>query len=157
MTAPASGDSDNFISPADLVGHKCVHEFGKLYWDDTASRISSSGVPLFLDKSAADYYSEYGCVVLGHKGVEVAIECYRENILKLIEEELSYDDVALSQIIKLRHRYGQIEWGKPFNPEKVESTGTLGDSWVIEYGIFNLIHLRMNVDWGKQEIVFMGY
>ena len=65
-----------------------IFEFGKLYWDNTASRIYDSGKPLFTNEDTQKQFDDYVPYIVGKQGLLTAIQIYKENVLKVYKDML---------------------------------------------------------------------
>lgn len=45
------GDTDGYVDIHELIPQKQIHEFGKLYYDDTAIQLYETGKPLFNNEN----------------------------------------------------------------------------------------------------------
>lgn len=61
-----------------------IFEFGKLYFDDTAERIYSKGIPLFEKQEVQEYLSDYSPFVVGKDGLLEAIKIYEKKGSKIL-------------------------------------------------------------------------
>jgi hypothetical protein len=149
-----------------------VHEFGKLYWDDTAERIYNKGVPLFTNKETQEQFDDYAPYVVGKDGVLEAISIYQEKVLNyykdlLVDGEkrripfgvtLTVDDVkSIDKVLELiRDKIVSItRRGLADIDEKNKWQVTR--SWEYEHSIFNLVHILKSVDWETETILFYGW
>jgi len=149
-----------------------VHEFGKLYWDDTAERIYNKGVPLFTNKETQEQFDDYAPYVVGKDGVLEAISIYQEKVLNyykdlLVDGEkrqipfgitLTVDDVkSIDKVLELiRDKIVSITLrGLADIDEKNKWQVTR--SWEYEHSIFNLVHILKSVDWETETILFYGW
>lgn len=148
-----------------------IYEFGKLYWDDTAERIYSHGVPLFTIEETQKAFSDYVPYVMGADGLLEAINIYKEKIINyyksfLVDGEkrkINYSfevrpedikDVSnITDFIEDRLRwwvlYGVIDLD--LNRERIS------DSWIYEHQIFELVRLYKTIDWENKCLLFYGW
>ena len=148
------------------------HEFGKLYWDDTAERIYSKGVPLFAKKEVQDEFSDYVPYVVGKEGVLEAIAIYQEKVINyykgLLKDGIDYclplsltihkDDVeSIDKLIAhIENKLQKILYlGLADTNEKNKWQVT--SSWEYEHSIFNLVHILKSIDWEQDTILFYGW
>lgn len=149
-----------------------VHEFGKLYWDNTAERIYEKGVPLFTDKEVQEYVNDYVPYVVGKDGVLEAITIYQEKAINfykgLLKDGQNYnyplgitihkDDVkSIDKLVehiedKLRR---MLYLGLADTNE--DNKWQVTPSWEYEHSIFNLVHILKTMDWETETILFYGW
>lgn len=149
-----------------------VHEFGKLYWDDTAERIYSKGKPLFSIDQVQDKFFDYKPYVVGKDGLLEAISIYQEKVVKyykdllvdgqdrhiplgitIRQEDVKSIDKLLSHIKdKIR---SMVYRGIANIDEKDKWQVT--PSWEYEYSIFNLVHILKTIDWEEDTLLFYGW
>ena len=142
--------------PYDLIGDRCVHEFGEIR-RTIHDAIHGHSIPLFLDQNLADRFSDYDAVVTGREGLEAAVDAMRRIILENVEADLARSPAELHESYKLTLKFKQIEWERPLNWQTIHESHRLPDSWLYEYSIFNLILLHETIDWKTHELVFMGW
>ena len=149
-----------------------VHEFGKLYWDNTSNRIYSKGVPLFTNLEVQKDLSDYKPYVVGKEGLLEAISIYQEKVLNfykglLIDGEerrlpfgitITKDDVksidkVVSHIEDKIQRISYIGLADINEERKWQVT----PSWEYEHSIFNLVHILKTIDWEQDTIIFYGW
>ena len=149
-----------------------VHEFGKLYWDNTASRIYSKGVPLFTKKETQDRFEDYVPYVVGKEGMLEAISIYQENVLNyykslLVDGEerrlplgitLTVDDVkSIDKVVSLiEDKVRSISYRGLVNIDE-DNKWQVTPSWEYEHSIFNLVHILKSIDWEKDTLLFYGW
>jgi hypothetical protein len=149
-----------------------VHEFGKLYWDNTAERIYNKGVPLFTNKETQEQFDDYEPYVVGKDGVLEAITIYQEKVIDYYKglltdgQDYTYplgitihkDDVkSIDKLVE--HINDKITsilvFGLADTNEKNKWQVT--QSWKYEHSIFNLVHILKSVDWETETILFYGW
>lgn len=135
-----------------------IFEFGKLYFDDTAERIYSKGIPLFEKQEVQEYLSDYSPFVVGKDGLLEAIKIYEENVLKYYKSLLSDDGEP--QQLKMRECVeDKIRTLSAFGLANTDETNKMKvtSSWEYEHSIFNLVHILKTIDWDKDTILFYGW
>ena len=167
-------EEENFVSIHDLIEQECVFEFGKLYWDDTADRIYSKGVPLFTDEEAKEYFSHYSPYVMGKEAVIEAVEIYQGKVKKWLESLLNDDGKEFlkekkSNIWDLEKKHFDVdrlaksagdkllEWTLNSPVDLSEDNQCVTSSWLYEYSIFNLVHILKTIDWETESLLFYGW
>ena len=140
-----------------------IHNFGKLYFCNTAERIYSKGQPLFRNKDTQKYYAEYEPFIMGKEGMLEAIECYKEKtlsyyqkLLKVFKGESLGEEVFISSIDRELNQKISLWSEKHFFNTNLNSK-ILTDTWLHEYEVFNLMHLYKTIDWDKKALLFYGY
>lgn len=135
-----------------------IFEFGKLYFDDTAERIYSKGIPLFEKQEVQEYLSDYAPYVVGKDGLLEAIKIYEEKVLKYYKSLLS-DDEEPQQSKMLECVEDKIRTLSAFGLADIDKTNKMKvtSSWEYEHSIFNLVHILKTIDWEKDTILFYGW
>lgn len=149
-----------------------VHEFGKLYWDDTASRIYSKGVPLFTNLEVQKNLDDYEPYVVGKEGLLEAISIYQEKVLNfykdlLVDNEerqlplgitITKDDVkSIDKVVShIEDKIRSISYRGLANINE-DSKWQVTSSWEYEHSIFNLVHILKSIDWEKDTLLFYGW
>lgn len=135
-----------------------IFEFGKLYFDDTAERIYSKGIPLFEKQEVQEYLSDYSPFVVGKDGLLEAIKIYEEKVLKYYKSLLS-DDEEPRQSKMLECVENKIRTLSVFGLANTDETNKMKvtSSWEYEHSIFNLVHILKTIDWDKDTILFYGW
>lgn len=135
-----------------------VFEFGKLYWDDTAERIYSKGIPLFTIKDTQDYFDDYCPYVMGSDGMLEAITIYREKVINYYKNLLKEDTPEVLNKRLAKHVDDMlIEW-ETFCPVDLNLEHKwISDSWLYEYQIFELVRLYKTIDWENKCLLFYGW
>lgn len=158
QTTSEDENDDDWKSPVDLVKGVKVFEFGKLYWCDTEEKVKRHSVPLFLDEDSAEYYSDYGAVVVGKEGVLAAIHAYQEQIMEYVNNELKEDS---DEYLANRHKYYLnmlvFDFREKYFPFKENQLIPLPDASLKTHVYFNLILLYNMIDWDNKSLVFLGY
>ncbi len=147
-----------------------IYEFGKLYWDDTADRIYSKGVPLFTKEETQKCFYDYCPYVMGKEAMLEAIDIYKEKIIRYYKslivdgdtKEFSYfydiepDEIKNVEVTRhitdiLYHwdRMGVVD----VNPENER----ISNSWMFEHQIFELVRLYKSIDWDSKCLLFYGW
>lgn len=148
-----------------------IYEFGKLYYDDTAERIYSHGVPLFTNKETQNKFSDYVPYVMGADGLLEAINIYKEKIINYYKSFLTDGQQR------------KINYGFQVNPEDIKDIGDItnfiedrlrwwvfygvidldlnheriSNSWMYEHQIFELVRLYKTIDWKNKCLLFYGW
>lgn len=149
-----------------------VHEFGKLYWDDTAERIYSKGVPLFSKDEVQKAFSDYVPYVVAKEGVLEAISIYQEKVLNYYknmlvdgeERQLPFDITLTVNDVKsvdklvehVQDKITRIAISGLVNIDE-NSKWQVTASWEYEHSIFNLVHILKSIDWQEDTILFYGW
>jgi hypothetical protein len=149
-----------------------VHGFGKLYWDDTAERIYSKGVPLFTKDEVQEAFSDFCPYVVGKDAVLEAISIYQEKVLKyykglLVDGEerkipfgltLTIDDVkSIDKVLEhLRDKISSISYRGLADIDE-SNKWQVTSSWEYEHSIFNLVHILKSIDWEQDTLLFYGW
>ena len=158
-----NGEPDLYFHFTDILNQKKIHDFGKLYFEDTAERVYSKGEPFFRKKETQEDFGEYAPYIMGKEGMLEAIECYRDRVicyykktLKVLKgEPLKYDHLYYTPKEDVESKIK--EWSsKRFIDTKLDSI-ELTHSWSREYAIFNLLHLYKTIDWDDNALLFYGY
>ena len=146
-----------------------VHEFGKLYWDDTASRIYSKGVPLFTNLEVQKDLDDYEPYVVGKEGLLEAISIYQEKVLNFYKDLLvdgeerrlplgitiTKDDVkSIDKVVShIENKIRSISYVGLANINE-DSKWLVTSSWEYEHSIFDLVHILKSMDWEKDTLLF---
>lgn len=149
-----------------------VHEFGKLYWDDTAERIYSKGVPLFSKTEVQEYVCDYVPYVVGKDGVLEAIAIYQEKVISYYKGLLKDGQDCSLPLGLTIHKYDVKSINKLVEhiEDKLQKLLYLGladtneknkwqvtTSWEYEHSIFNLVHILKSIDWEQDTLLFYGW
>ena len=159
-------NDNNFLNKTE------IHEFGKLYWDDTAERIYSKGVPLFSKSEVQENFRDYAPYIVGKEGLLEAISIYQEKVLKyykdlLVDGEerrlplgitLTVDDVkSIDKLVEhIRDKIQSISYRGLANIDE-DNKWQVTTSWEYEHSIFNLVHILKSIDWEQDTILFYGW
>ena len=149
-----------------------VHEFGKLYWDDTAERIYSKGKPLFSIDQVQKQFCDYVPYVVGKEGLLEAISIYQEKVVNyykdllvdgqdrhipfgitLRQEDIKSIDKLLSHI---EDKIISMTYRGIANIDE-ENKYQVTSSWEYEHSIFNLVHILKTIDWEEDTLLFYGW
>ena len=141
-----------------FMNKKEIHEFGKLYWDNTAERIYSKGKPLFTIKETQDYLDDYMPYVMGSDGMLEAITIYREKVINYYKNLFKEDTPEVLNERLARHVDDMlIEWER-FCPVDLNlEHERISNSWLYEYQIFELVRLYKTIDWENKCLLFYGW
>jgi hypothetical protein len=156
----------------DLFRKTEVHEFGKLYWDNTAKRIYDKGTPLFSKKETQDAFDDYSPYIVGKEGLLEAISIYQEKVLNyykglLVDGEerqlplgitLTVEDVkSMDKVLEhLSDKISRISYCGIANIDE-DRKWQVTSSWEYEHSIFNLVHILKSIDWQEDTILFYGW
>lgn len=151
----AYNEEDSEYLPIDTVldDPETVFEFGKLYFCNTYDLVSAKAKRLFPNKCADDYYDDYDAQVIKADGVDAAIEAYRTKIVEYLKEEFEKSEEELGKEAKQTIRKKLFDWDQYY---REPGEYILTQSWLYEYSIFNLMHIRHKIDWDYQSLVFIG-
>ncbi len=145
-------EEDGWVAPYDISEE--VFEFGKLYWCDTVERMKAIGVDIYNSSDLMKTYRDYEpMVIVGRDGVLLAIEIYKENIVKyyqgLIDSEHNLDD-------EIRDLAKKKIFLIDYLVDTSDSKNKVTKSWEYEHSIFNLASILKNTNWEKETIMFYG-
>lgn len=168
-------EQDNYFDFIDdkFMNKQEIYELGKLYFDDTADRIYSKGIPLFSNKEVDDAVNDYCPYVVGKEGLLETIKIYQEKTLNyyksFIVNDKNYSDawklnLKIDEIKNINEIVKLIE-NKIFNlliPDYFVDTNerhkwSLTHTWDYEYTIFSLVHILKTIDWEKDTLLFYGW
>ena len=165
-------DDENYVNFDDVISQTEVHEFGKLYWDNTAKRIYDKGTPLFSKKETQDAFDDYSPYVVGKEGLLEAISIYQEKVLNyykglLVDGEerrlplgitLTVEDVkSMDKVLEhLSDKISRISYCGIANIDE-DRKWQVTSSWEYEHSIFNLVHILKSIDWQEDTILFYGW
>lgn len=148
-----------------------IYEFGKLYWDDTADRIYSKGVPLFEREEVQECFSDYYPYVMGQDAMLEAIEIYKAKIIKYYKglvadgdtREFGYFYDIKPEDIKdmaaiAEHIRDMLWWWERMGVLDTNlEHEQISDSWMFEHQIFELVRLYKSIDWENKCLLFYGW
>jgi hypothetical protein len=165
-------DDENYVNFDDVISQTRVHEFGKLYWDNTAERIYDKGTPLFSKKETQDAFDDYSPYIVGKEGLLEAISIYQEKVLNyykglLVDGEerqlplgitLTVEDVkSMDKVLEhLSDKISRISYCGIANIDE-DRKWQVTSSWEYEHSIFNLVHILKSIDWQEDTILFYGW
>jgi hypothetical protein len=165
-------DDENYVNFDDVISQTEVHEFGKLYWDNTAKRIYDKGTPLFSKKETQDAFDDYSPYIVGKEGLIEAISIYQEKVLNyykglLVDGEerqlplgitLTVEDVkSMDKVLEhLSDKISRISYCGIANIDE-DRKWQVTSSWEYEHSIFNLVHILKSIDWQEDTILFYGW
>lgn len=154
------------------IAEEEVFGFGKLYWDDTAERIYSKGVPLYTKKETQDKFADYNPYVVGKDGLLEAIKIYKEKVLDYYASLFTKDVKAMGPfkidlqpedikdigavLLHFTDKIAMLELDNLADTNESEKWSVTG-SWEYEHSIFNLIHILKTMDWEKDTLLFYGW
>lgn len=167
------GDTDGYVDIHELIPQKKIHEFGKLYYDDTAIQLYETGKPLFNNEDVMECFDDYVPFVVGEEGLLKAIEIYRDKIKRYYKSLLVDGEERIIPVFgyKIKDKdIKSIDKIKEYLQRKIciwehsegiidinKSNENVTHSYEYEYLIFNLIFLLKTIDWEKETILFYGW
>ena len=166
------GKKSFYFNDNKFLNKEEVHEFGKLYWDDTAERIYSKGCPLFSIKETQNKFCDYVPYVVGKEGLLEAISIYQEKVVKYYKDLLvDGQDRHIPFGITIRQEdVKSIDKLLSHIEDKIRSMTYRGianideknkwlvtPSWEYEHSIFNLVHILKTIDWEEDTLLFYGW
>jgi hypothetical protein len=136
-----------------------VHEFGKLYWCDTAERIYSKGKPLFSIEETQKKFSDYVPYIVGKEGLLEAIKVYQEKIINYYKDLLVDEEKLKSADKLLVHAKDKIITISSIGLANIEEEEKwqVTHSWEYEHSIFNLVHILKTINWEEDTLLFYGW
>ena len=160
-----------YFNDKKFMNKKGIYEFGKLYWDDTAERIYSKGVPLFTDKETQECFCDYVPYVMGKDAMLEAINIYKEKVIKYYKSLLVdkgdndfgyFYDVEPEDIKDIATVCNHISdmlyhWDRIGVVNTDLSRDDISDSWMYEHQIFELTRLYKTIDWENKCLLFYGW
>lgn len=166
------GEKTFYFNDDKFLNKTEVHEFGKLYWDDTANRIYSKGVPLFTNLDVQKDLDDYEPYVVGKDGLLEAISIYQEKVLNFYKDLLvdgeerhlplgitiTKDDVkSIDKVVShIEDKIRGISYRGLANINE-DSKWQVTSSWEYEHSIFNLVHILKSMDWDQETLLFYGW
>jgi hypothetical protein len=166
------GEKSFYFNDRKFLDKVEVHEFGKLYWDDTAERIYEKGVPLFSKEEVQEVFCDYVPYVVGKEGVLEAISIYQEKVLGfykslLVDGEERRLPLGITSTVNdvksidkvLKHICGKITNISYSGLADIdeENKWRVTPSREYEHSIFNLVHILKSIDWEQDTILFYGW
>jgi hypothetical protein len=135
-----------------------ICEFGRIYWDNTAERIISNGVPLFEREEVMEKFLDYQPYIVGKAGLLEAIDIYQNKVIS-IYKNLLVDNKDGSAFEKQEKYLRCIlnEWEQGFAINLNENQQRITSSWKYEYILFELTRLLKTIDFEKDTILFYGW
>lgn len=147
-----------------------IYEFGKLYWDDTADRIYSKGVPLFENNETQKCFEDYYPYVMGKEAMLEAINIYKEKIIKYYKSLIVDGDTrefdyfydippdAVKTVEAARHIEDMLyHWDRMGVVDTDLDYERISNSWMYEHQIFELVRLYKSIDWENKYLLFYGW
>ena len=148
-----------------------IYEFGKLYWDDTAVRIYSKGMPLFEKEEVQKCFYDYRPYVMGKDGMLEAIEIYKAKIVKYYKGLLVDGDTNdfgyfydiepkdIKDIGTICHHISDMlyHWDRMGVVDIDMNHDQISNSWMFEHQIFELVRLYKSIDWESKCLLFYGW
>ena len=148
-----------------------IYEFGKLYWDDTAERIYSKGVPLFEKEEVQECFEDYCPYVMGQDAMLEAINVYKEKIVKYYKSLLVDGDTKdfgyfydvepenIKDIVLVCHHISDMlyHWDRMGVVDTDPENERISNSWMFEHQIFELVRLYKSIDWENKCLLFYGW
>lgn len=167
----SDGTKEEYINFFKILNQTEIFEFGKLYYEDTADRIYSHGIPLFKQKETQEYFDDYNPYRMGKDGLLEAINIYKQKIIDYYKDiltdgavqilpfgiELKREDIkSLDKFIS--HVEDELMWWEKLGAVDLdESTDRISKSWMYEHQIFELVRLYKTIDWEKKCLLFYGW
>lgn len=160
-------EDDDYIDLREIFD-KEVFEFGKLYYDNTADRIYSKGIPLFTNKETQSSFDDYVPYIMGKEALIEAFNIYREKTITYYEGLKQDGDEAIIPLLgitipcdkskeeKIFKSYKDKCWDL-INDKNYKTIELITNSWLYEYSVFNLIYLYKTIDWEKYYLIFWGW
>lgn len=153
---------------------KAVFELGKLYYCKTHERITIGAENFFINEEINEHYCDYEMLLVGKRGIELAVESYEKDLSKSFKEdleklnELDYsgnqvdfnEELIKIDIRELLIRYQCMIEQKLFELEATDykrETRLLTQSDTKEYARFDLIYLLKTLDFDKYDVVLFAY
>jgi hypothetical protein len=151
------GYDDDYFD-LDKVPQEMIYEFGKLYWDDTAERIYSKGVPLFERKEVMDKLSDFAPYIVGKEGLKEAIDIYKGKVINIYKDLLVDTDEGKASDKQINHVKDYLrEWESGYAINLNEESKKITHSWKYEFNMFELVRLLKTIDFEKDTILFYGW
>lgn len=155
------GEVEEYLNFHEILDQKCIFEFGKLYWDDTAERIYACGQPLFDKEETQRYFQDYEPYMMSKEGILTAIEIYKAKVINYYKSLLvdDKDYKALTSSGKMKEHVDDMLfwWEKMHVLDLDENRETISGSWKFEHQIFELVRLYKSIDWKEKCLLFYGY
>ncbi len=153
-----SEDEDSYVRLYD-IGKK-LFEFGKYY--PNADNMYEHGDSLFTSDELNKKYADYGAIIIDPDGLKCAIDWERQHVAEIYEDLLReksvdpFDD--RSQELRMRdHAESYLRWWK-YDPANMDmSSENIVSSWLYEHEYFELVRIYKTFNWGKSQIMFMGW
>lgn len=158
-------DDDECYDFDKVIDKQKIFEFGKLYLDNTAELIYSTGTPLFFNSDVMRVFEYYHPYIVGKKGLLKAIEIYQGKIIRHLEDCMlvTYDEFGRrSETSKEKIEKDIVDRWKYWKNIDVLNLDEGNKElvtypWLYKYSIFNLVHLLKTIDWEKETILFCGW
>lgn len=164
------GTVEIYINFHRVLNQKEIHEFGKLYYEDTAERIESKGKPLFNNAETKEMYEYYNPYVVGKEGLLEAIEIYRQKVVDYYTDmlkdgaiqilpfgiEINREDIKSIDKVQ-EHIKDMIFWWRKGAIDTDLDDEQITGSWLYEHRIFELVRLYKTIDWNTKSLLFYGY
>lgn len=164
------GENYFYFNDRKFMNKTEIYEFGKLYWDDTADRIYSKGVPLFTNKATHEHFVDYYPYVMGQDAMFEAITIYKDKIIKYYKSlivdgdtrEFDYFYTIEPNSIKSVEVANHIEdilyhWDRMGVVDTDLDHERISQSWMYEHQIFELVRLYKSIDWENKCLLFYGW
>lgn len=158
-------NENDYIRLEDVLEHKEVFEFGKLYYEDIAEQIYNIGQPLFNDKECMEEFEDYMPYEVGKDGLLKAIEIYRNAIIKYLEcLQVDTQNEWTNEVLKPQDKIkkdieNRLFWWNIKHTLDLdeEDKFSITSSLLYEHQIFNLVYLLKTIDWDDETLLFYGY
>lgn len=152
---------DNWVNYDDVLKeHKCIFEYGKLYWDDTVEKIHNTGQEFFTNEDVQKEFIDEDIYLVGKEALKVTIEIYKNKILEMYEHLFNNKDLNENEIKDKyeQHLKDYQFWWKRTNALNLkEDEDCICNSWLYEHQIFELVRLYKTIDFNKYDLIFLGY
>lgn len=152
------GEQWFYFNDDKFMNKKCIFEFGKLYWDDTAERICNKGQRLFLNDDTHACLGDYDAYVVGREGMLEAITIYKEKVINYYKDLLKEDTPEVLSQRFSRHVDNMLMWWERLGAINTDfDKEYISNSWLYEHQIFELVRLYKTIDWDNNCLLFYGW
>lgn len=153
MTWKEIHDKYNIEYPFEFTNKlKIMFEFGS--YSNFDEDILKNSNYLFKRKETRLLFSEYYCKKVNEKNFLKIIDILRNETKKYYEDIESNIDKALKYIEIKKNKWSNKDM-PPYNLNK--NTDYIIDDNSYEYNIFELVRIYKQIDFSKQQILFIGY
>lgn len=167
---PGAVDDEDYFSFHDVADQKKIFEFGKLYYEDTAEQIYSTGNPLFLNAETQKKYDDYVPYICGKEALLKAIAIYKKKVLDYYKSLFEDGETLIAPLgievprekPKAEKQEQHIkdmlsEWEHDWAVNTDETKEAITTSWKYEYQIFELVRLLKTTNWEEKSLLFYGW